>query len=233
MNYALRAWWGLPQVALTWLVAGALLLATPGLRISIDGLLRPQHPTGSFETALPEDAPPPAPAFVLQASNAKEREQAVTCLAQAVYFEAGDQPVEGQRAIAQVVLNRVRDPNFPSSICGVVYERHGRARRCQFSFVCDGSLRRRPPTEGEMREARGIADAAVNGYVVQEVGTATHYHATYVDPWWKHSLVQITQIGDHIFYRWPGKAGLPGALHAPYGGGELKFASLASLGKRS
>jgi hypothetical protein len=244
MTYAFRAWWGLPQVAFVWLLTGTMLLAVPGLRTGIDSLLRP--PPGLMlanappmdemlepTTAAPPAGPAPAPPFVLQVKTAAEGAQAIRCLAEAVYYEAGTEPVEGQRAVAQVVLNRVRDPNFPSSICGVVYQGHGRRSGCQFSFACDGSLRRRPPTDGEMRDARQIAEAAVNGYVVREVGTATHYHAVYVDPWWRSTLVQIARVGDHIFYRWPGQAGSPAALTDRYTPkAEMKFASIARYAAR-
>jgi hypothetical protein len=240
MSYAFRAWWGLPQVAFVWLLAGATLLAAPGLRGSIDALLRPPPGLALIQAALPDPdealpaaLPAAAPPFFLDARTGAERAQAVKCLAEAVYYEAGTEPVEGQRAVAQVVLNRVRDPNFPSSICGVVYQGHGRKTGCQFSFACDGSLRRRPPGEGELSEARRIAEAAVSGYVVPEVGVATHYHATYVDPWWKSSLVQITQVGDHVFYRWPGRAGTPAALTDHYTPkAEMRFASIARIAAR-
>jgi len=240
MSYAFRAWWGLPQVALVWLLAGATLLAAPGLRGSIDELLH-LTPALMLQAAPPVQdllapaapGPAPAPPFVLQARTAAERRQAVECLAEAVYYEAGTESVEGQRAVAQVVLNRVRDPNFPSSICGVVYQGHGRKSGCQFSFACDGSLRRRPPTEGDMSEARWIAEAAVGGHVVREVGVATHYHAAYVEPWWKPSLAPITQIGGHIFYRWPGRAGTPEALTDRYTPkAEMRFADIARLAAR-
>jgi len=84
-----------------------------------------------------------------------------------------------------------------------------------------------------MRDARQIAEAAVNGYVVREVGTATHYHAVYVDPWWRSTLVQIARVGDHIFYRWPGQAGSPAALTDRYTPkAEMKFASIARYAAR-
>jgi hypothetical protein len=242
MSYAFRAWWGLPQVAFVWLLTGATLLALPGLRSAVDGLLQAEPGTAAVADApgpapTPQQAlpsgPAPAPPFFLQARTAAESAQAIRCLAEAVYYEAGTEPVEGQRAVAQVVLNRVRDPNFPSSVCGVVYQGHGRRTGCQFSFACDGSLRRRPPTGAALSEARRIAEAAVHGYVVQEVGTATHYHAAYVDPWWRPTLVQIARVGDHIFYRWPGRAGTPQALTDRYTPrAELKYAAIARFAAR-
>ena len=104
--------------------------------------------------------------------------------AQAVYFEAGFQPLAGKRAVAQVVVNRVRDRNFPHSVCGVVYQGWRRGVGCQFSFVCDGSLWRRPPTDEEMASAKAVARQALSGYVETAVGTATHYHSRRVNPAW-------------------------------------------------
>ena len=103
--------------------------------------------------------------------------QAVRCLAQAVYFEAGFQPEEGHR-------------DFPKTVCGVVYEGWKRRTGCQFSFVCDGSLWRRPPTHDELADAEQIAGDALGGYVMAAIGTATHYHSWRVDPSWNAALVK-------------------------------------------
>ena len=125
------------------------------------------------------------------------------CLTAAVYYEARSEPVDGQRAVAQVVLNRVRDRAFPHSVCGVVYQGVGGAKGCQFSFACDGStLRPRDPDAWARAEA--VAVAALNGDVIAAVGNATFYHAGYVLPWWAASLTRLGAIGNHIFYRWPG-----------------------------
>ena len=126
--------------------------------------------------------------------------------------------------MAQVVLNRVRDPNFPKSVCGVVYEGWRRKTGCQFSFACDGSIHRRPANLALWKQMRPLAQAALNGYVVPEVGAATHYYANYVTPYWLTSVATVTQIGQHIFCAWKGRAGLPSALTAAYRGGELKVA---------
>jgi len=163
---------------------------------------------------------------VLRAASIAEREQAVNCLAAAVYFEAGTEPLAGQRAVAQVVLNRVRDPKFPASVCGVVFQGSRRGAGCQFSFVCDGSFRRRPPHARQLAEARGVAEQALAGRVAPEVETATHYHASYVHPSWERRLVKVNRIGAHIFYRRPGEAGAPSALSQRYAGGELHVAGL-------
>ena len=164
----------------------------------------------------------PAPPFVLHAASQAEADRAVSCLTDAIYYEAGDQSVEGQRAVAQVVLNRVRDPNFPKSVCGVVYEGWRRKTGCQFSFACDGSIHRRPANLALWKRMRPLAQQALDGHVVPEVGAATHYYATYVTPYWLNSVASVAQIGQHVFCAWKGRAGLPSALTAPYRGGELK-----------
>jgi len=144
---------------------------------------------------------------------------ALRCLTQAVYFEAAYEPIAGRRAVAQVVINRARHPAFPKSICGVVYQGVNRPV-CQFSFTCDGSLSRRPDP-AKWREAEDVARAALAGYVERSVGHATHYHANYVSPYWAPKLVKIAQLGAHIFYRWPGKWGAPGAFSGRYSGVEV------------
>jgi len=161
---------------------------------------------------------PPAQPFVLQASAA-DRAQAVQCLAQAVYFEAGREPADGQAAVAQTVLNRLRHPDYPKSVCGVVYQGASLKTGCQFSFTCDGSLNR-PLVPSVWTEAQDVAKRALNGYVMAAVGEATHYHADYVQPYWSPTLVKITQIGQHIFYRWTGPWGEPSAFTGRYGGHE-------------
>ena len=144
------------------------------------------------------------------------RVTALQCLAQAVYYEAGFEPLDGRRAVAQVVLNRVRHPAFAKSVCGVVYE-GANLRVCQFSFTCDGSLLRSPAPRA-WGEAVAVAHAALNGYVHGPVGHATHYHADYVFPYWAPKLSKIAKVGAHIFYRWPGSWGLPRAFAGRYAG---------------
>ena len=167
--------------------------------------------------------------FVLPVADVSERQQAVTCLADAIYYEAGFEPLSGQRAVAQVIINRVRDPNFPKSVCGVVFQGFQRKTGCQFSFVCDGSMKRRPPRPEQIGFARQIAQQALSGYVEKSVGTATHYHTDWVDPYWAPTLTKITQVGDHIFYRWPGKAGEPTSLRGYYQGGEVRTWQMAAI----
>jgi len=152
--------------------------------------------------------------FDLSNSDPLDRRRALLCLTQAVYYEAGFEPLEGRRAVAQVVLNRMRHPAFPKSVCGVVYQ-GARDPVCQFSFVCDGSLYRRPAL-GAWKEAERVAAAALDGFVDRSVGAATHYHADYVAPYWAPQLAKIVQIGAHIFYRWPGAWGSTAAFSGRY-----------------
>ena len=166
------------------------------------------------------EAPAPAAPFYLSGPPA-EQQRAVLCLTQAVYYEAALEPLPGQQAVAQTVINRVRNPAFPNSICGVVYQGSQQVTGCQFSFTCDGSLSR-PPVAPFWQRAQAVARQAVNGFVMAAVGTATHYHADYVLPNWGPSLVKIGQFGAQIFYRFPGPLGRSSSFRQVYGGGELK-----------
>lgn len=143
---------------------------------------------------------------------------ALQCMTQAVYYEAAYEPLQGRRAVAQVVLNRVRHPAFPNSVCGVVYQGSNQPV-CQFSFTCDGSLNRKP-SAAAWAAAEAVAREALSGYVERSVGQATHYHANYVSPYWAPKLTKISQLGAHIFYRWPGKWGMPAAFTDSYSGVE-------------
>jgi spore germination cell wall hydrolase CwlJ-like protein len=175
--------------------------------------------------------PNPAAAPFSFKGNAATREQALTCLASAVYYEAGNQDANGERAVAQVVLNRVRHPAFPGSICGVVYEGSTRPTGCQFTFTCDGSLYRKPDSDGWKR-AWTIAEAALAGYVYAPVGWATHYHADYVVPTWASAMAKNAVVGAHLFYRWNGGWGQPAIFTKTYAAREpdalmLRNAALA------
>ncbi len=145
--------------------------------------------------------------------------RATDCLAQAVYYEAASETPEGQRAVAQVVLNRVRDPRFPSSVCGVVYQGSERRTGCQFTFTCDGALARKPDPALFAR-ARMIAVAALSGRVEPAVGLATHYHTRQVLPVWRTDLVKLRTIGAHIFYGWRGREASARGLRSGYAGVE-------------
>lgn len=175
--------------------------------------------------AVSGNPPPVAAAFSLGAAAASDYGRSHECLAMAIYYEAGNEPVEGGRAVAQVVLNRVRHPSYPRTVCGVIFEGAQRKTGCQFTFACDGSLAR-VPAGAAWRRARAIATDALAGKVYAPVGWATHYHADYVVPYWATSLDKVTTVGAHIFYRWAGRWGQPAAFAARYAGGEpaLPFA---------
>ena len=166
----------------------------------------------------PTENGPAAPAFRL-AGSGLDKARALQCLTLALYYEAANEPTEGQRAVAQVVLNRVAHPSYPASVCGVVFQGSERRTGCQFSFTCDGSLARKP-ARATWDRARKVAAEALAGYVHAPVGTATHYHATYVLPYWAASLDNVGTIGLHTFYRWRGAAGKRGAFALAYRGGE-------------
>mgnify|MGYP001627469040 CR=1 FL=1 len=167
-------------------------------------------------------APSPAAPFVFR-GDADSYRRALRCLTQAVYYEAAREPRPGQEAVAQVVLNRVRDPNFPNSVCGVVFQGAERTTGCQFSFTCDGSMAW-APERSYWTQAEDVARRALAGYVAAPVGGATHYHADYVYPWWGPSVAKIETIGRHVFYRWRdqpiGGVSNPSPLLAVYAGRE-------------
>jgi len=143
------------------------------------------------------------------------RGNSLECLTAAVYYEARSESLDGQRAVAQVVLNRARHPTYPNTVCGVVYQGSHRRTGCQFSFTCDGSMQRGVRNAAGWETARQIAAAALAGYVYGPVGTATHYHTTAIRPWWAPSLTRAITVGAHIFYRWPGRWGDPTAFRQP------------------
>jgi hypothetical protein len=157
--------------------------------------------------------------FVFKPATAEDRRRALRCLTQGVYYEAALEPTAGQEAVAQVILNRVRDPNYANTICGVVFEGAERTTGCQFSFTCDGALGQ-APVGWAWERAKRVAERALAGHVSAAVGTATHYHADYVHPWWAPTLNKLTQIGAHIFYRWKGVYGEPAAFSQRYSGRE-------------
>jgi len=139
----------------------------------------------------------PLPAGVFSAGEQK-------CLAEGIYFEARGEEVAGQAAVAQVILNRVRAPSYPDTICGVVYQNRTWRNRCQFSFACDGTTPR-VRSAAHYRLAEDVAMAVTAGKVfLPEVGSSTHYHATYVNPRWARAMDRVKKIGLHIFYRTKG-----------------------------
>jgi spore germination cell wall hydrolase CwlJ-like protein len=149
--------------------------------------------------------------FGLTAARAPDRAPDLQCLAQAVYYEARGESAAGQQAVAQVVLNRVRSPAFPKTVCAVVFQGASVGHGCQFSFACDGSMddRREPAA---WRRAEAVATHALGGFVMAEVGKATHFHASRLGPDWSLGMVRVAQVGLHVFYRF-GHGGA--AIHAP------------------
>ncbi|MEP2101196.1 MAG: cell wall hydrolase [Parasphingorhabdus sp.] len=152
-------------------------------------------------------------------ASAIDNSRALQCLTSAVYYEAGLEPDAGQRAVAQVVLNRVRHPSYPGTICGVVFQGSERRTGCQFSYTCDGSLRR-APSKYHWNRAKKVAALALAGTIASPVGTATHYHTTEIYPYWAPSLRFLGTIGAHRFYSWKGSAGKAKAFSHKYRGGE-------------
>lgn len=201
-------------------VERAIVEAAPLLeRLALDV---PAASPGAVSVVLPPRAaragaaPPP---FVAGSASEDDRRRAADCLTAAVYYEARSEDANGQRAVAQVVLNRVRDRAFPASVCGVVYQGSQRRTGCQFSFTCDGSMAaRREP--GAWERARAVAEAALAGQVYAPVGSATHYHTTAVSPWWAPSLAKIGLVGSHVFYRWRGALERALTFRQAYAGAE-------------
>ena len=177
------------------------------------------------EIPLASGPNPMAAPFTLAKASAETRARALECLTSAIYYEAAQEPTDGQRAVAQVILNRLRHPAFPNSVCGVVYEGSTRPTGCQFTFTCDGSMAR-APMPALWNRARKVADEALKGAVYAPVGLATHYHANYVVPYWASSLVKTSVQGAHIFYRWPGGWGRPAAFNDRWTGVEGNPAAL-------
>jgi len=257
---AARLWHNHPRELVAFgAVAAAATLAAAGAAWSspgLDGLSRPgaeiappAPPPLLVRNVAPEQAltlngkiplasgpNPAASPFSTAGLNATGRARALDCLTSAAYYEAGNESADGIRAVVQVVLNRVRHPAFPSSVCGVVYQGSTRATGCQFTFTCDGSLLRRPNAVSWTR-ARQIAEAALGGSVYAPVGWATHYHANYVLPYWAPTLAKNAVVGAHLFYRWSGGWGRSPSFSQRYNRHEpdsmaLRATSLAAFASR-
>ncbi|HKY81378.1 MAG TPA: cell wall hydrolase [Sphingobium sp.] len=182
----------------------------------------------SFNATIPfSRLPNPAARPFRFAGTPDDLARATDCLAAAQLYEAGDDAV-GERAVAQVVLNRVRHPAFPKTVCGVVFQGQERATGCQFTFTCDGALAR-TPGQAAWERARDIARAALAGKVFKPVGYATHYHTDWVVPYWSGSLDKITAVGTHLFFRWHGWWGTPPAFRRAGEDGEPLIANIARL----
>jgi spore germination cell wall hydrolase CwlJ-like protein len=139
------------------------------------------------------------------------RAAATDCMTAALLYEAAGEGDAGQQAVAQVVLNRLRHPAFPKTVCDVVFQGADRSTGCQFTFTCDGSLARLP-AQAAWARARRLAEKALAGAVDRQVGLATHYHTQWVVPYWRTDLTKLALVGAHIFYRWQGGWGGPSAF---------------------
>ena len=213
--------------------ACGLVISAPQARAAgADSALSPAAPPAELSLTIPAVAIPAEPAVAYPGRTEVDRLRALDCLAQAIYYEAGAESEDGQRAVAQVVLNRVRHPAWPDSICGVVYQGPLRARGgCQFTFTCDGSLAV-APSGTRWDRARRLAAEAIAGRVHARVGGATHYHARYVAPAWAPRLRRTTVIGAHHFYRLPGPRGDAAAFTDRYTGIEPMPASDFTIVRR-
>ena len=174
------------------------------------------------------DGPNPAARAFRFAGASDDLQRATDCLAAGVLYEAGDDAA-GEKAVAQVVLNRVRHPAFPQTICAVVFEGSERATGCQFSFTCDGSMQHWHPTADQWKRARAIASAALSGTVYKPVGYATHYHTDWVVPYWQSTLDKIAKVHSHLFFRWTGWWGTPGAFRSTPTATEPNEAQMAAI----
>ena len=162
---------------------------------------------------------PAASRYVFRGATSTDTARAHYCLTAALYYEAASESDDGMRGVAQVVLNRVRHPSFPGSVCGVVFQGSQRAIVCQFTFACDGAMAR-APSRGNWARASRIAAEALAGRTFPPVGLATHYHTQAVWPSWGRSLAMTNIVGAHIFHRWRGRYGTPSAFSRPYSGRE-------------
>jgi spore germination cell wall hydrolase CwlJ-like protein len=147
-----------------------------------------------------QDKRPKSPAERLKLEG-NARAKAEKCLAAAIYFEARGEPVRGQMAVAQVVLNRAFSGYYPATVCGVVYQNAHRHHACQFTFACDGhrEIVREPEA---MERAKKIAAETLDGKLwLPEVSKATHYHAYWVRPGWVREMTRMYKLGVHTFYR--------------------------------
>lgn len=169
----------------------------PDARLVLASNIAPASPLADPVTAAPSVR---AAAMNFKRANRSDSD----CLTQAVYYEARGEGVEGMRAVAQVILNRVRHPAYPKTICGVVYQGAYQRTSCQFSFVCNGAMGA-PVESWAWRRAKTVADAALNGYVMAAVGTSTSFHTTGVRPGWGRTMDKVAQIGSHIFYQFRGR----------------------------
>ena len=133
---------------------------------------------------------------------------AITCLAVAIYFEARSEPIAGQLAVAQVILNRVVDERYPDTVCEVIMEGpthpsgHPVRHKCQFSFWCDGKPENVHDYEAWQTAVRvATAAAEPDAHTIDVSEGATFYHSTNVSPTWRYTMHMTVEIGHHVFYR--------------------------------
>jgi cell wall hydrolase len=200
--------WPGEAVGPTWREPGDLPMAphAPSARPSNETIAQKGEVTGAGRRPMS-----PAERLALTGAARARHEK---CLADAVYFEARGEPVRGQMAVAQVVINRVFSGYYPNNVCGVVYQNTHRHRRlrCQFTFACDGIPERINEPQAWERAKRIARDALDGNFWLNDVGKATHYHARWVHPWWVREMRRLDRIGVHTFYRprkWGDGAGSP------------------------
>ncbi len=205
---------------LGWMALGLLLLIaapaqaqdTAGSRPFATGMASPlfSAPWGDENAAAPDnggaDTATIRPTITTRPLlAAADQSRALDCMTAAIAYEAGYEPLAGREAVGQVILNRLREPRFPKTVCGVVFDGSARRTGCQFTFTCDGSLQRRLRSE-VVEAARATAVSVLAGYAPDHVRGATHYHANYVNPYWASTGQMTAQIGAHLFYRMPADA---------------------------
>ncbi|KQS04774.1 SleB-like protein [Sphingomonas sp. Leaf357] len=183
----------------------------------------------AFNKTVPfsTDPNPPARPFFLT-GTVEDKARATDCMAVAMLYEAGDDTL-GQRSVGQVVINRVRHPAFPKTICGVVFQGSERSTGCQFTFTCDGVLMRHAWSDEAWRRARETAALALTGRVFKAVGYSTHYHTDWVVPYWQSSLDKVARVRTHLFFRWTGWWGTPPAFRRAVSPSEPVIPALAAL----
>lgn len=203
-------------------------------RLQMRGSQSAARPAPSIPNANPiirANFASPGAARPFQLRGALDESRDLECLSQAVYYEARGETPAGQAAVAQVVLNRVRHPAFPKSICAVVFQ-GARGGGCQFSFACDGAAHH-PLDSLAWRRAEKVAAKALDGAVMTDVGNATHFHVAGLNTGWGPNLLKVAQIGSHIFYRFGGRSGSSSMFHGDVQPsekpveGKAVFASLA------
>lgn len=171
-------------------------MASALCRLRADALSLALLATAALSVALSTTAATAGPQAMPPDATANEAE--LECLAKAVYFEARGEPLDGQRAVAEVILNRVDNPRFPATVCGVVSQ--GGRGGCQFSYHCSGrsqAIRER----GAYSRALRVAASALAGRPRTLTDGATYFHTRAVRPSWSQRFVRTAQIGEHIFYR--------------------------------